>query len=495
MAIGEMLAQDCGKRGMPTLDEYADGKRPLHLVFSADATGYGSMQFCTYGLNNPYTSKSAQNLRIIGLGNTDDGREGCRRVLGGNLEYINNLILAEERGECVDIQVGDRTVRILPNVFMVDDVSKIRHGERLANSGWCGCSRHQALRTTPPRPAADISLRDFEAYLRTHCHAHGRVERYVLSHNTLPGETTPRACTAPQCKFGHGTEPQTLALQRSLFAEEIALAAVTTKAGKTKYSKWRMAHAHEHSNVQPGAFGSPFLVHHFDKQILDPLHLAELGMPKTCWKHGILNNASDDAREQISDLLHSWKHPLDCRRKDDNRSRAQKWFTGETWATFCSGKRGSPGGPVGIAALVYIVAQDLLLRGADSGADLGVDDETVPVPKSKPPETAKAATKKGAKRRGANLANFEAANTAAANDDPMDDTAPAPEHTHIPTAIERAADDGDLDMIRKICGSRAQTIINALLAFDAYFNWYYPLKESIPFDAPMEVCERLKPEP
>jgi hypothetical protein len=37
-----------------------------------------------------------------------------------------------------------------------------------------------------------------------------------------------------------------------------------------------------------------------------------------------------------------------------------------------------------------------------------------------------------------------------------------------------------------IYGSRAQTIINALLAFDAYFAWYYPLKESIPFLAPME---------
>ena len=55
----------------------------------------------------------------------------------------------------------------------------------------------------------------------------------------------------------------------------------------------------------------------------------ELGVPKTPWKHGILNNASDDARQKISDKLAEWKHALDCRRKDDNRSRAQKWFTGE----------------------------------------------------------------------------------------------------------------------------------------------------------------------
>jgi len=48
--------------------------------------------------------------------------------------------------------------------------------------------------------------------------------------------------------------------------------------------------------------------------------------------------------------------------------------------------------------------------------------------------------------------------------------------THVPTAIERAADPAHLKIIRDIYGSRAQTIINTLLSFDAYFNWYYPLK-------------------
>jgi hypothetical protein len=51
----------------------------------------------------------------------------------------------------------------------------------------------------------------------------------------------------------------------------------------------------------------------------------------------------------------------------------------------------------------------------------------------------------------------------------------------VPTAIELAADPADLAIIRALFGSRAQTIINALLSSDAYFNWYYPLKASIPF--------------
>ena len=90
-----------------------------------------------------------------------------------------------------------------------------------------------------------------------------------------------------------------------------------------------MAHAHAHANIQPGEYGKPMFHHHLDQQILDALHYGALRIPKTPWKHGLLNNAADDARAQISDYLSSVKHPLDTRRKADNRVRAQKWFTGE----------------------------------------------------------------------------------------------------------------------------------------------------------------------
>ena len=43
--------------------------------------------------------------------------------------------------------------------------------------------------------------------------------------------------------------------------------------------------------------------------------------------------------------------------------------------------------------------------------------------------------------------------------------------------MELASDPEDLKMIRDVYGSRAQTLINVLLSFDAYFNWYYPLKD------------------
>ena len=57
------------------------------------------------------------------------------------------------------------------------------------------------------------------------------------------------------------------------------------------------------------------------------------------------------------------------------------------------------------------------------------------------------------------------------------------ETVHQPTKIELEADPRHLEMIRDLYGSRAQTLINALLSFDAFFAWYYPLKEGINADS------------
>ena len=46
-----------------------------------------------------------------------------------------------------------------------------------------------------------------------------------------------------------------------------------------------------------------------------------------------------------------------------------------------------------------------------------------------------------------------------------------------------------LAIIRDLYGSRAQTIINTLLSFDAFFAWYFNLKESVDHDAPLDEKE------
>ena len=200
--------------------------------------------------------------------------------------------------------------------------------------------------------------------------------------------------------------------------------------------------------------------------------MAELNLPKLPFKHGILNNASDDAREAISEMLKGWRHPLDTRRKDDNRQRAQKWFTGEKFHSLCAGTKGtSPGGPVAIATLVLMIANDMQLNGT------GTDAAAAPAPAAAAP----------ANRRGKHALTDGRSTTAAAAAVPL--TASRAELTLAPTAIELAADKADLDIIRALYGSRAKTLINALLAFDGFFLWYFHLKESIDPDAEQSVRE------
>ena len=94
----------------------------------------------------------------------------------------------------------------------------------------------------------------------------------------------------------------------------------------------------------------------------------------------------------------------------------------------------------------------------------------------------------GARGRGRGRSAFTERRLAEAEPQPLQTE--RAQHKHVPTAMEFAAGPDDLAMIRELYGSRAQTIINLLLSFDAYLKWYYPLKQSIPFLAPMEEREQ-----
>ena len=176
----------------------------------------------------------------------------------------------------------------------------------------------------------------------------------------------------------------------------------------------------------------------------------------------------------------SIKHPLDCRRKDDGKPRADKWFSGEKFASFCRADKGSPGGPIAIATCVKIFADDMQLRGVTAGAEAATAPQTPPLPPAVPvkPLTGKAA--KAAKAAAARAVEVPVTAASAVPVTAASAGAALPASraklTHVPSAMERAADPSAIKMIRDVYGSRAQTIINALLAFDAFFAWYYPLK-------------------
>jgi hypothetical protein len=480
--VQTVMMQDPGTHGMPPLPAVLGGALKVPLIVKYDATGFGTQQLTTLALHNPYMPQAAQQLRIMALGRVGDDRGGVTRLLGPNLDPINSAI----RGEPVSVEINCETCTLPLDMWVTTDVSALRHSEHLAGPGWCGCNRDFALRTTPVKPASKPEMHQ----LLTKCVAHDLPARFTLSHSTHPGEEAPRPCTAPGCSFAHSADPE--AELAELLATEAVFSADESKAGKARFSKWRMQHASSHLNVQPGLYGKPFLHHPMKKQILDPLHYAELGLPKTPWKKGLLDNASDDGRALIAEKCAEWKHPIDTRRKDDNATQVARWFTGAKWATFCRGKgdtdaHGTPGGPKAIAELVMIIGDDLLARGVSSGSTTAAEQaaaaaQAVSVQVVGGRGGGRGGREKSAGRGGRSRAAFSDRHVATAV--PMAQPAEGMlqgAHVpgalrHVPTALELRADPADLETIRAEYGSRAQTLLNTCLAFDGYFEWYYPLK-------------------
>ena len=128
-------------------------------------------------------------------------------------------------------EVHGERVFIRPSVFIVTDTSCLRHCEHIAASGWCGCSRDDALRKTPKKPASKEEMPQF----LSGCLSFSRIDRSVLSHTIVDDEAVPRPCTAPGCKFAHNPDNALAEMQEMLDLEKL-LSSDTSKAGKAKYS-------------------------------------------------------------------------------------------------------------------------------------------------------------------------------------------------------------------------------------------------------------------
>ena len=215
------------------------------------STGFGKLQLTTIIARNPYLSKSAQLVRPFGLGNVDDGKSGTVRLLGQNRAKINNLIWAHRDNRTTNVAgVGKLKLKVL----LSNDTSSVRHCEHLANSGFCSCSRESALRVTPAKPK---DIQEMKETLRCGpCQFPTYFQRVNWSHTPRKGQRLPDPCTRPGCTFGHN--PDTLEQEyNDLLAEEARLEKDDSRAGKTRYSEWRMKHARAHGNVQPGLHGAP----------------------------------------------------------------------------------------------------------------------------------------------------------------------------------------------------------------------------------------------
>ena len=198
--VQQVLSRDAGRGDMPPLPFFLGGHQKLPIVLCWDATGYGTKQFNTFAVRNPYMSAAAQQLHVLGLGNCDDGREGTARLLGSNLAAINEAIIKQQglnEGErCINVEVDGTPASIALDVKITTDLSCLRHCEHIAASGFCGCNRDFALRHVPKKPENQAQLRE----LLRECHEHTFPERVTLSHSRhKDGSIRPCPC----CSFGH----------------------------------------------------------------------------------------------------------------------------------------------------------------------------------------------------------------------------------------------------------------------------------------------------
>jgi hypothetical protein len=140
--VQEMYARDVGVQGMPLASAFGAGGLKLPIVISWDATGFGRNQFNTIAARNPYLLRSAQLLRVFGLGNCDDGREGTKLLLGHNLPRLNAAILADQNDTC--IPCGNSEVR--PEVFVVTPRTSPRYAIVSTSPTRVGASVVESLR-------------------------------------------------------------------------------------------------------------------------------------------------------------------------------------------------------------------------------------------------------------------------------------------------------------------------------------------------------------
>ena len=164
-------------------------------------------------------------------------------MFGSNRDVINEYIAAAREKRRVPLLVKNEILQIIPEPLMINDLSSLRHCEHIAASGICGCSRERALRVVPTKPR---DIKEMHKMIRENCSSPTLLQRVRWSHNPPKGKSLPDPCEL----CGFGTDRSKVdAEYKELLQTEAQLASVQTKAGKAKFSKWRMAHACLHNNI------------------------------------------------------------------------------------------------------------------------------------------------------------------------------------------------------------------------------------------------------
>eukprot|EP00965_Chrysotila_dentata_P200795 6180183-Pleurochrysis_carterae.AAC.1 len=199
---------------------------------------------------------------------------------------------------------------------------------------WCRCSRPQQhqlpwLREDPPpNTFAELCL----ALSRVCGGCLTRAEILELAHSE-PGA---------RCRACRRVPYPTAAMHAAAKSELVRLAGSSVKADERRYSTLRRDYAAMHSGQRE--FVLPPLEFDMDHMIPELLHADSLNIAKLMFKHLVLRHADSFCRERLSTFFAGMKRPIDLRKKDDGRHRAEKWWRASTWDGMVQGTPTIPGG-------------------------------------------------------------------------------------------------------------------------------------------------------
>eukprot|EP00965_Chrysotila_dentata_P144410 4769887-Pleurochrysis_carterae.AAC.1 len=186
---------------------------------------------------------------------------------------------------------------------------------------WCACGRPEQHRLpwdfdeSPPTSFNELRQRS------------RRVCAGCLTHSTILS----LAHAAPAVFSGRCNKVQypTQELWATARAELERLQKSKSKQKQAAYAEQRRRHAASHSGQHE--FRTPVFCFDMADAIPELLHADSLNVAKLLFKYAIFRHADPRCRERLAVFFSGLRYPIDLRKKEDGRSRNQKWWRASAW--------------------------------------------------------------------------------------------------------------------------------------------------------------------
>ena len=181
-----------------------------------------------------------------------------------------------------------------------------------------------------------------------------------LGHGLFPGENLPRRCRVC-AKKPYATVAEYMAAK--LRCERLKGSSV--KKEQALYKRERATYAALHWFQHE--FCQPALHLGMSSWIPELMHVLELNCGYLQWKHCTLKHCDAFCREMLAVFLTGLGAPLDTRKKEDGRAKADRWFKASTWDALVLGSNKFPGGLSTWYPCVVLLITDCFRDARDNG--------------------------------------------------------------------------------------------------------------------------------